>query len=75
MAYALGSGYWYAFRSGVLKIRAGGLKTKVATIHRDEEPIRYWIHMAVGLFGFLVMMCGAILMAFFVYLDLAGTSK
>ena len=75
MAFALGSGYWKAFRSGALRLGVGGFTHKVRTFRRDKEPICYWIHMAVGTFGFLSMVSGAAVMAFLVCVDLFGASK
>jgi hypothetical protein len=59
MAVLLGVGYYDAFRSGVLTVKGH-------TSRRDHEPIRYWLGMLIGTFGFLVMVAGAALMAFLV---------
>lgn len=68
MAFVLGKGYRDCFRSGVLTVKG-------RTSRRDKEPISYWFGMAVGTFGFLLMVSGAALMAFFVCVDLFGRSK
>ena len=68
MAFLLGNGYYKSFRSGALTVKG-------FTARRDNQPIRYWFGMAVGTFGFLVMVSGAALMAFLVCVDLFGTSK
>jgi hypothetical protein len=68
MAFLLGNGYYKSFRSGVLTIKGG-------TSRRDQEPIRYWIGMAIGTFAFLVMVSATAVMAFLVCVDLSGTSK
>jgi hypothetical protein len=70
IAFLLGNGYYKSFRSGVLTI----IKTR-RTYHREKEPIRYWIGMAIGTFAFLVMVSWAAVMAFLVCVDLFGTSK
>ena len=70
IAFLLGNGYYKSFRSGVLTIIRSG-----RTFRRDKEPIRYWIGMAIGTFGFLVVVSGATVMAFLVCVDLFGTSK
>ena len=75
MAFLLGNGYWKSFRSGALTLRRGGLTLKVHTFRRDKEPIRYWLGMAAGTLGFLVMVSAAAFMAFLVCVDLFGTSK
>jgi hypothetical protein len=69
IAVLLGNGYYKSFRSGVLTTIKG------FTARRDKEPIKYWIGMAAGIFGFLVMMAGTAVMAFLVCVDLFGTSK
>ena len=68
MAFLLGIGYYDSFLSGVLTI-------KDRTSRREKEPISYWIGMAIGTFGFLVMVSGTAVMAFLVCVDLLGTSK
>jgi hypothetical protein len=68
IAFLLGNGYYKSFRSGVLTIKG-------RTSRRDNEPISYWIGMAIGTFVFLVMLSGAALMAFLVCVDLFWTSK
>jgi len=70
IALLLGNGYYKSFRSGVLTIIKTG-----HTFRRDKEPIRYWIGMAMGFVGFLVMLSGAALMAFLVCVDLFSKSK
>jgi hypothetical protein len=70
MAFLLGNGYYLSFRSGVLTI----IKTH-RTYRRDKEPIKYWIGMAAGIFGFLVAVFATAVMAFLVCVDLFGTSK
>jgi len=69
MAFLLGNGYYKSFRSGVIKTVKG------FTARRDNEPIRYWIGMAMGIFGFLVMVSATAVMAFLVCVGLFGTSK
>ena len=68
MAFLLGNGYYKSFRSGVLTIKGG-------TSRRDQEPIRYWIGMAIGTFAFLVMVSATAVMAFLLCVSLSGTSK
>jgi len=68
IAFFLGNGYYKSFRSGVLTVKGH-------TSRRDREPIKYWIGMAIGTFAFLVMVCGAAVMAFLVCVNLSGTSK
>ena len=68
LAVLLGNGYYESFRSGVLTVKG-------YTSRREKEPISYWIGMAIGSFAFLVMVSGAILMAFFISVDLFGRSK
>jgi hypothetical protein len=63
----LGDGYYAAFRSGVL--RTIGYRR---AYHRDREPIRYWIGMIIGTFGFLVLASATAVMAFLVCVDLFG---
>jgi hypothetical protein len=70
MAFLLGNGYYKSFRSGVLTIIKTG-----RTYHRDKEPVSYWLSMAAGIFGFLVMVSATALMAFLVYVNLSATSK
>lgn len=70
MAFLLGNGYYKSFRSGVLTTVKGR-----RTYHRDKEPIGYWIGMAVGICGFLVMVSATALMAFLVYVGLSGNPK
>jgi hypothetical protein len=70
IAFLLGNGYYKSFRSGVLTIIKTG-----RTFRRDKEPIRYWICMAIGTLGFLVVASGAAVMAFLVCVDLFGISK
>ncbi len=65
IAFFLGRGYYESFRSGELIVKG-------RTSRREKEPIRYWIGMAIGAFAFLVVVSGAALMAFFVYIDLFG---
>lgn len=68
IAFLLGSGYDKSFRSGVLGVKGH-------TSRRDEEPIRYWIGMAVGTFAFLAVVAGTAVMAFLVCANLFGNSK
>ena len=68
IAFLLGRGYYESSRSGVLTV-------KRRTFRRDNEPIRYWIGMAIGTFAFLVVVSGAAVMAFLVCVDLFGNSK
>lgn len=68
MAFLLGNGYYKSFRSGVLTVKGH-------TSRRDKEPISYWIGIAIGVFVFLVMVSGTVVMAFFVRVDLLGSSK
>ena len=68
IAFLLGKGYYDSFRSGVLTV-------KRYTSRRDKQPVRYWIGMAIGTFAFLVVVSVTAVMAFFVYVDLFGTSK
>jgi dipeptide/tripeptide permease len=73
VAFFLGNGYYKSFRSGVVTII--GRTSKARTYRRDEEPISYWISMAIGTFAFLVMVSWTAIMAFFVCVDLFGSSK
>jgi hypothetical protein len=68
IAFLLGNGYYKSFRTGVLTIKGH-------TSRRDKEPIRYWIGMAIGTFAFLIVVCGAAVIAFLVCVGLFGTSK
>ena len=68
MAFLLGNGYYKAFRTGVLTVKGH-------TSRRDKEPISYWMGVTIGTLVFLLMVCGAALMAFLVCVDLLGTSK
>jgi len=68
IAFLLGNGYYKSFRSGVLTIKG-------RTARRDEEPISYWIGMAIGTFAFLVLVSATAVMAFLVCVGLSGTSK
>ena len=68
VAFLLGNGYYKSFRSGVLKIKGG-------TFRRDEEPIGFWINMAVGSLAFLMAVSMTAAMAFLVCVGLFGTSK
>ena len=70
MAFLLGTGYYKSFRSGVLTIIKTG-----RTFRRDKEPISYWIGMAMGTFGFLLMVAATAVMAFLVGANLFGTSR
>jgi len=70
IAFLLGNGYYKSFRSGVLTL----IKSR-RTYRRDKEPIRYWILMALGTFGFVVAVSVTAVMAFLVCVDLSGTSK
>ena len=69
IAFLLGNGYYKSFRSGVLTTIKG------FTSRRDEEPISYWIGMAIGTIAFLVMVSATAVMAFLVCVGLSGTSK
>jgi hypothetical protein len=68
-AVLLGNGYYKSFQSGVLTTIKG------FTARRDKEAIKYWIGMAAGILGFLVMVSATAVMAFLVCVDLFGTSK
>jgi hypothetical protein len=69
MAFLLGNGYYKSFRSGVLTTIKG------FTARRDKQPIKYWIGMAIGTFGFLIMVSATAVMAFLLCVGLSGTSK
>jgi hypothetical protein len=47
----------------------------VGTAEPQQERIKYWLGMAAGIFGFLVMVSGTAVTAFLVCVDLFGTSK
>jgi hypothetical protein len=68
IAFLLGNGYYKSFRSGVLTVKGH-------TSRRDQEPISYWIGMAIGTFAFLVVVSGAAVMAFLISVDSFGSSK
>ena len=68
IAFLLGKGYYKSFRSGVLTIKG-------RTSRRDNEPISYWIGMAIGSFAFVVMVSATAVMAFLVCVGLFGISK
>jgi hypothetical protein len=68
VAFLLGKGYYKSFRSGVLTVKGH-------TSLRDKEPISYWIGIAVGTFAFLIMVSGAAVMAFLIYVDFLRNSK
>jgi hypothetical protein len=63
MAVLLGRGYYDSLLSGALTVKG-------RTSRRDHEPISYWLGMFAGAVAFLTMVFGAVLMAFFVYVDL-----
>jgi hypothetical protein len=69
IAFLLGNGYYKSFRSGVLTTIKG------FTARRDKQPIKYWIGMAIGTFGFLIMVSATAVMAFLLCMGLSGTSK
>jgi hypothetical protein len=69
IAFLLGNGYYKSFRSGVLTTIKG------FTARRDKQPIKYWIGMAIGTFGFLVMVSATVVMAFLLCVGLSETSK
>ena len=68
IAFLLGKGYYKSFRSGVLTVKG-------RTSHRDKEPIRYWIGMAIGTFAFLVVVSATAVLAFVVCVNLFGKSN
>jgi uncharacterized protein (DUF2062 family) len=68
IAFFLGDGYYKSFRSSVLTVKG-------RTYRREKEPIGYWIGMAIGIFGFLVMLSATAVMAFRLCIGLSGTSK
>ncbi len=65
VTFALGTGYYESFRTGVLTVKG-------RTSRRDREPIQYWRGMLIGTFVFLVLASGTALMAFLVCGDLFG---
>lgn len=68
ISFLLGKGYYESFRSGELTIKG-------RTSRRGEEPISYWICMAIGILVFLVSVSVTAVMAFLVCVGLFGTSK
>lgn len=63
IAVLLGRGYYDVLRSGVLTVKG-------CTSHRDTEPVRYWLGMAIGIFVFVIMASGTVLMVFLVCVGL-----
>ena len=65
MTVLLGDGYYASFRSGVLKT-IGSRRA----VRRDQEPIGYWVGMAIGIFAFLAVASMTALLAFLVFMQL-----